>query len=678
MGETLLLQGIYPFKLPDVPEDKTTILNYGKPLKDQKWIRPGVPANWGSMNKRQKEKWIDDEIERSFVTGVWIYLNKFGESTLFWLPPAYYWTLQWWWSKTGYLDFRENQLLEEYFELFCEADPWCIGTFRFKKRRDGLTTRRMARTIWKAIQTKDGWFGVQSKTGNDAKKVCWAILMRGFRKLPTFFLPDMSGTTDPKTILELKKPSTRITKSNTKEIFESDIFREEEDDDLNTSVDWRDTTSDAYDGQQLDEVTIDEFAKWMKASALDAVYTYIQSCSLDGVKVGMIHCITSPSEKDGRGHKDSLSMWESGDYLKIKDEPAFKLYRWFTSALDSYAEAINEYGFCDRDLARKLILAARNSAPESKKKAVIRQTPMYIDEIIDSVDNNIFTTSADINKRRRWLEKVLFKDPEQKNPKYVFGNFDWKNGIPDTEVFFRPSENQQDFSWTGRFCMAHTPTPGTNSTVLIQKVVQGKTKILAPSAAEYVLGVDPYDFKRVATAKPSNGASCMGKCFDFYEKGGLDQLAMIYDYRPKDPNVFYEDQIKAAVYFGALVNTEARNPKIIDYFETRGYFDWLLPKDMSKKGDKNLKGSATTNTMIEEICTLIEAYTTNALNEIWFEFLCQDLTDFDPDNTQSYNKTMAFGHMLLGFAKRRRFHKMKPLATPIMREQASALSDLYF
>lgn len=674
-GELLMLQGIYPFQLPAEPEDKTTILNYGKDIEDQYWTRPGIPVDWQSMTEEEKGEWVDLELQRCFETGVWIYIK--GKA--YWIPPAYYFTLQWWWSKDGYFKFRYNQLLEEYFELFCEGDRWCIATFRFKKRRDGLTTRRMARLIWKAIQTKDGWFGIQSKTGKDAKNVCWAILMRGFRKLPKFFLPELSGTTDPKTMLEFRKPAMRITKSNLDELFKNDIFREQ-DDDPNTTIDWRDTTSDAYDGQQLDEVTLDEFAKWGKASAIDALFTYMQSCSLDGVKVGMIHCISSPAEKDGRSHKDSIEVWESADYRKIKDEPAFKVYRWFTSALDSYAEAMDKYGFCDREKARTMIMAARKAAPQSKKKEIIRQTPMYIDEIMDAVDNNVFMTSAEINKRRKWLESIFYKDKAETDPKYIYGNFDWANGIPDTEVIFKPSENQEDFSWTGRFAMAWAPTRGTSSTVLIRKMVKGKIKVLAPPNAESVLGVDPYDFKRTAkSTKPSNGSSVMGKCFDFYNQGDLNRLQLIYDFRPKDPNVFYEDQLKAAVYYGAMVNTEARNPKIIDYFEARGYFDWLLPKDMSPKGDKNLKGSATTSNMIEEICTLIESFTSNSLNEIWWEFLCKDLTDFEPEHTQSYNKTMAFGHMLLGFAKRRRFHRMRtPAAASAATDQASAIADAYF
>src|SRR5262249_18606062 len=154
---------------------------------------------------------------------------------------------------------------------------------RFKKRRDGLTTRRMARKCWKAIQTEEGWFGMQSKTGTDVRDVCWRALMRGYNRLPLFFLPEQSGMSDPQKKLEFKKPSIRLTRTNREQVLGMDVFRENMfDDELNTTIDWRDTTSDAYDGQQTNEVDLDEFTKWKKADPMEAAYTYIQSCTLDG------------------------------------------------------------------------------------------------------------------------------------------------------------------------------------------------------------------------------------------------------------------------------------------------------------------------------------------------------------------------------------------------------------
>lgn len=676
-GNILLLNDTYPFPMPAMPQKESDYLNYDKKIEDQYFVRQGPPKKWDSMTPKAQSKWIDEESTRCFETGQWVIIKGMR----IWFPPAFWWTLNWWYMTDGYMKFRFNQLLEEYFEIFCWDDPWCICEFRFKKRRDGLTTRRMARTVWKALQTRNGWFGIQSKSGDDAKKVCWKILMTGYRRLPVFFLPQINGSTDPKTMLEFKKMSERITKSNRQKLFENDIFRQEgDDDDLNTTIDWRDTVADAYDGQQTVEINLDEAAKWKKASALEAIDTYKKSCSLDGEKVGMIHAFSSPPEKDGPALEECREIWDSSDYTKIKDLQGFKTYRWLTSSLDSWAGAIDKFGFCDRELAKKLILAERNSGPSRNFKARVRQTPMYIDDIFDNVDNDIFANAQEIRERSKFLKNILYKDPEQKEEKWIYGNWLWRDGMEDTQVYFKPSLDQEDFSSSGRYCLAYNPTEGGIGNILIKKMIKGKECFILHPDSEWVLGIDPYDFKRTDSKKPSLGSGVVGKAFDFFEQGNVDAIGCIYNFRPNNPEDFYEDMIKLAVAYGAYVNCEARNIKIFDHFETRGYFEYMLPKDVMNTKKKDIKGSPTTNNMIQEICAQIEIHTSNNLDVIWFEQLLDEVKDFNPDFTKKYNLVMAYGHMLLGFSKRRRYirQKRRPQAANIVNELSEAIFDSYF
>jgi len=674
----LMLQGTYPFQLPPIPSDEKEIYFHDKKKEDQCWVRPGPPKNWQNFSPAKKDRWIEEEVDRCFITGAWVFIK--GEPV--WMPPAYWFTLNWFWIGDMFMKFRKAQLLEEYFECFAENDPKCIGTFRFKKRRDGLTTRRMARTIWKAIQTRNGWFGIQSKTGQDAKKVCWKHLMTGFNRLPKFFKPQRGGNTDPKTMLEFKKLSERITKSNYKQIFsEDDIFNENlEDDDLNTTIDWRDTTDNAYDGQKLTEITLDEFCKWLKASALNAFYTYKQCCLLDGERVGMIHMITSPPETDGPGLDDGKEMWDASDYNVVINQPGFHTLRWFTSALDSYAGAIDKYGDCDRDKAEQEIMAERNGTVAKKRKAVVRQTPMYLDEIFETLDSTIFITEKEIQQRLKYLRGIKFKDPDKKEAKYIYGNFDWKDGIPYGEVIWKPSQHQTDFSFTGRWCISRMPTPGGDGNTWIEKRVKKDIVKMPTYLSEYVIGVDPYDFKKVVDEERASEASAViGKCFDFYNTGINDEFCGLYQFRPPDPEIFYMDMIKAAVFYNAWVNSESRNVKIFDSFENHGYYEYMLPRDIKKKNNE-LKGSATTANMIQEICTSIEGFTATCLGGVWHEDICQSWLAFDPGNTQRHHISMASGHCLLGFAKRRKLFKMKrpPMHESAAKEQNTAILENFF
>lgn len=673
----LLLQGVYPFRLPEIPKNEKDILFYNCKREDQYWQRQGPPQNWKSLSAARREKWIEEETDRCFITGKWMFSD--GEPV--WLPPAFYFTLNWWYSKVGYMNFRYCQLLEEYYELFCEADRWCISTFRLKKRRDGLTTRRMARKIWKAIQTREGWFGLQSKTGKDAKTVCWNILMRGYKKLPLFFLPEASGMTDPKTSLEFKRPSERISKTNQKTVYDiNDIFRQGDIEDLNTTVDWRDTVSDAYDGQQIVELTLDEWCKWKKASALDALYTCKRSAQLDGIKVGMIHCISSPPETDGPNLDDTEDLWNESNYEEIKNDQTFKVYRWLTSSLDSYAGAINKFGVCDRDLAESMIDAERDAAPKRKRKAVVRQTIKYIDEIFDATDDTVFLTAPEMRVREKFLKGIRFKDAAQKEPKYIYGNFAWEDGVPFSTVVFKPSEDQEDFSFTGRWAIMKFPTKNGSGNTWREKMAKGKIVKLPPVDSEYTLGVDPYDFKRVAdTERASLGAGMIGKCFDFHGLGDANDICALSNYRPPDPSIFYADMLMGAIFYGAWVNSEARNIKIFDYFEENGYYEYMLPKDISNPKKKDLKGSPTTNPMIQEICSLTEAFASTYLNQVWHEAIPADWLKFNPQLTKKSNITMAGGHMFIGMAKMRRLYRKKKNAThDERREFSETLADCLF
>lgn len=673
----LMLQGIYPFEPPKPPADEKEIFFHQFKKEDQFWRRVGPPANWKDLTPLKKEKWMREETMRCFGTGAWIMV--LGEAI--WIPPSFWFLLNWFYTKVGYLSFRFSQLLEEYFEVFCETDPWCIGTFRFKKRRDGLTTRRMARTLWKALQTKDGWFGMQSKTGKDAKTVCWSTLMRGFRRLPLFFLPEMGGMTDPKTMLEFKKPSERITRANRDDLFNNaDIFRDSEaDDDLNTTLDWRDTVSDAYDGQQTVEITLDEFAKWKKASALDALYTCKRCCLLDGVRVGWIHSITSPPEKDGPELVDCEAVWNESNYDEVKDSGTWQIYRWFTSALDSYAGAIDQYGYCDRNKAEIAIRKEREAAPQRKKKAIMRQTVMTVEEIFEATDTNVFITAPEIKKWKKYLEGITYRDEDRKQLKYVYGNFIWRDGLEFEEVDFVPSENQDDFSFTGRWAIMNYPAVNSASNQWLTKLSKGQLLKYPPLDSEHVIGIDPYDFKRVDSDQASLGAAVIGKCFDFLGNGDINGIDALYNFRPPDPDMFYMDLLKGAIFYGAWANSESRNMKIFDAWEEWGYFEWFLPKDISNPKKRHIKGSPTTNPMIQEICSLIEAFTAVLLNKIWHEAIPADFLNFDPGLTKKSNITMAFGHMLIGFAKRRRlYRKKRKMSSDVQRELAEAIGECLF
>ena len=105
-----------------------------------------------------------------------------------------------------------------------------------------------------ATQVKDKLLGIQSKTGKDAQEnIFMKKTVSMFKSYPFFFKPIQDGTTNPRMELAFREPSKRITKNN-KTSTKGDA--------LNTVINWKNTTNNAYDGEKLHILYLDEAGKW--------------------------------------------------------------------------------------------------------------------------------------------------------------------------------------------------------------------------------------------------------------------------------------------------------------------------------------------------------------------------------------------------------------------------------
>jgi hypothetical protein len=621
-----------------------------------------------------------------FISGVW-FMNK-GRKV--YLTPDAYFYFNYWKMKDGYYPkFRYSQLYEIYFENFAESIPNCIGTFSFKKRRDGRTTRRMCRSVWKAIQpkNKNSKIGMQSKTGTDVKDICWETLLAGFRALPIWVKPDMAGSSEPATKLEFARPAQRLSRSNVRKVLEE---QSKDDDSLNTIINWRDTVADAYDGDELLDYTCDELAKWKKANVLKSFGTYTKCFWKDGRKVGHWHGITSPSESNGKEHDRSVAFWNMADpakSLKINSDGTFEvlkkswfILRYFTSALEGYGEACDIYGDCDSVLADQLIEEEINNADAELKSELRRQLPKKIEEILVNTEDLVFTMGPEMLLRKIYLESIQFKDPVTKEPKYLFYNLDWEDGIRFGKSIMKPSKYQEGFSESGRFCFQKIPPKHMQNK--IEEFRRGRQILYRPpDDSENVIGGDPYDYRRTEGSQVSKGGAVGGCALDFYDHGCKDDIFFSYLFRPKKPAVYYEDMILACWLLSAYFQVESKNKNIIDHFEDAGCMGLMLAKNPKQQQSSEHKGNPTTVPLIDEFCTLIDSYYSyeENLEKMWMEFMLQDnLVTFDPNDTKKAHLTMAQGQFHLGVMKRRlvtrnkRIRKQSDAGTSFHRSIAQA------
>jgi hypothetical protein len=219
---------------------------------EQYWERQDLPRElfkiqsifqWNDKPKEFKDRWVD-YIEREFdyrEQGFWFTNN--GVKT--YITGSHYMYLQWSSIDVGYPDFREANRIYWIFWEACRADPRSFGMIYLKIRRSGFSFMSSSECVNIGTLARDARIGILSKTGADAKKMFTDKVVPINSRLPFFFKPIMDGMDKPKTELAYRVPAAKITKKNMYETNDNDV------DGLDTSIDWKNTEDNSYDGEKL-------------------------------------------------------------------------------------------------------------------------------------------------------------------------------------------------------------------------------------------------------------------------------------------------------------------------------------------------------------------------------------------------------------------------------------------
>ena len=234
----------------DTQNDKWTPHEYPKELKSIKSI-----FDWKDYPEEFKKRWhayIDKEFTKR-EEGYW-FQNK-GVAT--YITGTHYMYLQWTKIDVGRPDFREaNRLFFIYWEA-CKADRRCYGMCYLKNRRSGFSFMASGETVNLATVSSDARYGILSKSGADAKKMFTDKVVPISINYPFFFRPIQDGMDRPKTELAYRVPASKFTRKR----FESKD-RAQEIAGLDTTIDWKNTGDNSYDGEKLALLVHDEAGKW--------------------------------------------------------------------------------------------------------------------------------------------------------------------------------------------------------------------------------------------------------------------------------------------------------------------------------------------------------------------------------------------------------------------------------
>ena len=669
-GEVIELGGLV-IVLPAQPPKKE-IEGYGEPNDMQLWKRRAMPEElsrirsmdeWGEMPREFRQKfspYIEEEFRRR-REGFWFYNN--GVPT--YITGRHYMMLQWTRLDVGYPSFLNFQR-EIFLHLAaCEADPRCIGQLYTKCRRSGYTNICSAVLLDEASQVKDKLLGIQSKTGKDAQEnIFMKKVVYMFRHYPFFFKPIQDGTTNPRMELAFREPSKRITKKNkTAQKGEA----------LNTVINWKNTTNNAYDGEKLHLLYLDEAGKWEKPTDIRDAWRIQRTCLIVGRRIvgkALVGSTVNPMDKGGKEYKE---LWRDSDpnERNANGRTRTGLYRLFIPAYESLEGFFDKFGYPvieDPDKvvegldgediifgAKTYLKNERQSLKHdpSELNEVTRQFPFTEDEAFrDSIDGSLFNIG-------KIYEQIQYNDDLYPNP-VVVGNFVWRNGEKDTKVLFKPDAK-------GRFKVAWIPPENMRN---LSKIDRGKK--VAPNAELGVGGVDSYDLDATVDGRGSKGALHLYNKFHMQYPSNM--FVLEYVSRPPLAKIFYEDVLMAAVFYGYPILIENNKYGIARYFETRGYDGYLMerPNHLSSTSSKvNVKTKgipSNSQDVIQAHAHAIEAYVhdhvginreTGEFGNMYFNSTLEDWIGFKINDRTKFDLTISSGLALLAAQK----EKIKKVAS---------------
>lgn len=471
------------------------------------------------------------------------------------LTGSHYVFLQWWQIDIGYPKFRIPDLEYFYFLQYCIEDPDCMGAIEITKRRFGKTYRAGLFLTEYVTRTKMTNAGIQSKTGNDAKKLFGKAVVNPFKKLPRFFRPeyDMSLGITPKT--EIRFQQTNIRGKKAEESLDKD--------ELGSMIDHQSADLTAYDGQKLHRYVADESGKTVEVNIYDR-HEVIRYCLLDdeGKIIGKALYTTTVEkvETDRDGVQESFRLlWNESDQNNRMENGRTPsgLYRFFMTA--DRARNFNIYGYPDVEKTIKEILADR-----------------------DSVKHNPRALAARTRKEARTIEEAFLEDGD----KCIFNIINIierekqlrENPVPKREIVFYMDEETQKVKWRDvmkeekDFCwrVTHIPPAGQENKFIIEGGMKKPGRI-----NDGAISVDSYSNAQGGKKYGSKASAWIGRRLDPFDENNTGKpVGHLYG-RPKEKDELHRQVMLAAIYYGYPIYYEHTADDYFGYFKDRGRLGYL-------------------------------------------------------------------------------------------------------
>ena len=627
--------------------------------KEKRWIPFEYPKELGAIKSifdwrdypdDFKEKWedyINEEFERR-EKGFW-FINKDNPT---YITGTHYMYLQWTKIDVGHPDFREANRLFFIFWEACKADERCYGMCYLKNRRSGFSFMSSSETVNLATITSDGRFGILSKSGSDAKKMFTDKVVPISVNYPFFFKPIQDGMDRPKSELAYRVPASKLTRKSIqnkeKEILEG----------LDTTIDWKNTGDNSYDGEKLALLVHDESGKWERPDNILNNWRVTKTCLRLGSRIIGKCMMGSTSNALDKGGDNFKKLYQDSDVTKRNRNGQTRsgLYSLFIPMEWNYEGFIDAFGIPVFDTPQEPV---EGPMGESIEVGVIehweneaeglkgdqdglnefyRQFPRTEEHAFrDETKNSIFNLV-------KIYEQIDYNEDLRSSGAVTKGNFQWENGVQDTRVIFTPNNS-------GRFNISWVPSYNLQNRVIVKNGMRypGNEHIGA-------FGCDSYDISGTVGGNGSKGA-LHGLTKFSMENAPANTFFLEYVARPQTAEMFFEDVLMALVFYGMPLLAENNKPRLLYYLKRRGYrgFSMNRPDKTYNKlstAEKEIGGIPNSSEDIRQAhAAAIESYIDKyvgvledgSYGNIYFNRTLNDWAKFDINNRTKFDAAISSG-----------------------------------
>ena len=634
--------------------NKWEVNQYPKELEKIKTI-----FDWKGLPLDFQNKWykyIDNEfIKRE--EGYWFY-NK-DKAT--YITGAHYMYLQWTKIDVGKPEFREANRLFFIFWEACKADNRCYGMCYLKNRRSGFSFMASSETVNQATISSDARYGILSKSGADAKKMFTDKVVPISVNYPFFFKPIQDGMDRPKTELAYRVPASKFTR---RKIIVNEKVEELEG--LDTTIDWKNTGDNSYDGEKLALLVHDEAGKWERPENILNNWRVTKTTLRLGSRVIGKCMMGSTSNSLDKGGENFKKLYNDSDVTKRNRNGQTRsgLYSLFIPMEWNFEGFIDSYGlpvFNTPDQPVKdnygdyidvgVIEHWENEVDGLKGdqdalNEFYRQFPRTEEHAFrDETKNSIFNLA-------KIYEQIDYNEEAKYEAVVTRGSFQWLNGIKDTEVQFIPNLN-------GRFNISWVLPNNLQNRVIIKNGIKypGNDHIGA-------FGCDSYDISGTTDGKGSKGA-LHGLTKFSMEEAPANKFFLEYIARPATAEMFFEDVLMALVFYGMPLLAENNKPRLLYYLKRRGYRGYSMnrPDKIWNKlsvTEKEIGGIPNSSEDIRQahaaaIETYINTYVgikpTGEYGDLYFNTTLTDWSKFDINKRTKFDAAISSGLAIMACNK---------------------------